>query len=450
MLNISALPAFYNPGNLSALQIESLFNHATGTSVIDFSFRLLDRNLIPVPVPGGAASDPAELPPTYVQKATVEMNTTRDVHRQMTLDLIELPGLQYNPLFHRLQPYCDFYQSGVRVLHIPLGIFMGVLPDRDLSDQYPVWHLTLYDETWRLARLKFLNNWVVPAGSSFIGTVYQLLELAMLPPSQGGSAVTPAGCDMAGPFIPASRINIPMSDAVLPVDVTFTPTDTFLSAINSLLLAADQPYWPLWQDEVGTFTSKPQPYFTIAQPDPGWAYDSARVYDPATGQGNIIKPPVKQSFSDQTNLANCVKVYCESGAAAAFFAVAYNNNLQSAISIPNYGEMVTKIISDDKLGSETTAYLRANIELQLAATLNDTISFDAVVVPVHQVHDGLPITIRGAGTTTYTGSGATLGVTVSDGPTLISSAGGPFIEISWAIDCTTRIASHSAGTTIAV
>lgn len=451
MLSIQNLTPFQNPGGLTPLQIEQAFNHTDGVSVIDFSFRLLDRNRNPIPVPGAPASDPGELPPHFVQNVKVEMNTQRDVHRQATLDLLEAPGLSFNPLMHRIQVYQDYFQSvngkRTRVLHIPVGYFMGILPDRDLTDQMPVWHLTCYDETYGLAQLNFLNNYVVKAGTNLVQAAMTLLTLPLLPPSQGGTATTPAGCEMAGPAIDPSRILIPPAPAAAAMDIVFTPKDTILKAVNQLLSSGDMPYWGLWQDESGNFCSTP---VYLDPPPPGWEYDSARVYDPQSGKGNILKGPVKQSFADQSAIANCCKVYSQSGQIEAFSATAFNTDLRSVISVPNLGRVITKVVQDDTLGSNAAAMARAQLSLQLAAATNDTVTFEAIAVPVHGVHDGLTVTVRGHGPATYTGSGSSLEVVYGDGPVLISSAGGPYTEISWTIDCSTRIMQHVAGAAIAI
>lgn len=453
MQNLASLPALVNPTGLTPSQITDICNHTHGLSLIDFSFRLLDMNLNPISVPGGAASDPSELPPDYVQNAKIELNTQRDVPRQMTLDLIEGAGLTYDPLHHRLQVFCDYYAAGTytqdgagqwhvtngtRILHVPLGVFMAVLPDRDHGGQQPIWHLTLYDEIYRLSRLKFGSHYVFPTGSNWISAAITLLEL-----SQNGT--TPAGCSISGPAWPSSRISIPGSSSVLPIDVTFTETDTWIGAVNGCLKGSDTPYWPLVQDEWGNLVSSPIPYYTTAWPSIAWTFDTT------PGNPAIIRPPVKQTFGDVSAIANEVTVLGQNPNSDAVSATVQNTNSDSAISIPSLGYVMNKIISDSNITTVSDCYTRALLELQGAAAINESIAFDCLPVPFLQANDAIAFTQRGPGTSTYTNVGTEqIGVAYTPGPVLIDGVSTPFQIISSSLDLNTRIQSITAGRIVAL
>lgn len=109
MLNLATLQPSWNPGNLDATEATNVINHTTGVGTIDFSFRLLQRDLTPIEAPGAPSWDPAELPAQYVYAGMLTTNTQSDTPTSMAMDLIEYPGLSYDPMHMILQPHLDYY-----------------------------------------------------------------------------------------------------------------------------------------------------------------------------------------------------------------------------------------------------------------------------------------------------------------------------------------------------
>jgi hypothetical protein len=414
---------------LPASAIQDIVNHASGVSRITPRLSLCDKTLQPIQLSqAGLTGDFSDIT-RACEGVTVANSTTSAVMRSLAFKFHPgvIPGLDFNTLGHYVRVYVDFWDGNDRLLFdVPKGVFRAVLPDRDLQSSGEVWTLTALDPTQAVARLPFVNTYTWPVGTLYTDVARAILTADSSPLSQGGNGQTPVGLDHVGPGFSASRLNITPSTLALPSPLQATPKDNQLTFLNDQVLAPIN-YRPLWADSYGTVQVGPIPINSAGVPVAGWTY--------ITDSTSIIQPPISQRFADQTQLFNLVKIIVEPSSGNAFSATAYNTSPGSAISGPNMGgEWWPEVIEDPQIPDQATANARATVELQMAATQAETLSFATTINPFHECFDYIDFSVV-YGDTTY-----------------VSSASFPFLETAWSMDFSQGggTMSHTLGKTVQI
>lgn len=431
--NLASIETTYG---VSLTQIQNAINGVYGTQAMSPRYRLLDQTLTPVTTGGRSnVGDPADLS-DYVVSCTTTSDVTQTVTGTAQFTLRETApqlgtSITINPLTHMIQVVWQYWatppsatSSGDLLLEVPWGVYGLIIPDRTVTDAGDIWSVQAADPSYQLNQLPFLNAWTVAAGTNVVTAITQILTAGAIPLSQGGTGQTPVGLDFAGPGLPASRINIAPTTLTTPATIVYTSKDTVLSAVNALLDSIN--YQPLWVDGSGVFQSAPKPNYAESVPSPAWTY--------ASGPNSTIQQPVTWRVTDQTGLANIVKVISENATAGqTFSSVAINNNnTVSALCLSTLGRAMVLVIEDDTIPDQDSCDLRAHVELQAAAVLGEQIQFGAWPNPILQPHDVIAFT--------YTSPDGTVSINNADGWEITGLA----------LDCQARTLQVQAGRVVRV
>lgn len=420
-------PGVSNPQGLTMAQVTSLINHTSGYEVDRRSarFSLVDRTLQPINIgqtgPTGDTSDVSR----WIETASITHDTTQSVHRTLTATFHEQTIFNFNPLIHQLKVFWDYWDpSGNLLLEVPLGVFAFPLVDRSLTDAGNVWTLHGHDATGRIANKVFLNNYVIAAGTNYLSAITTLLTMSYLPKSQGGTGQTPGGADMGGPAFPTSRIVSTPTSLTLPADMAFSRKDNLLTAINTLLAAIN--YYPIYADCNGTLYLTPLPWLQQAIPALGWTY--------TTDGTSTMQAPILQTFTNANKLANAAVVWAEHNSTPTYYAVAYNTNRQSSISLNNLQDIIPITVQDDLIPSTNAAQARASLELQYANIAQEQVEWQGLINPLHDAHEYVAINVTNPA-----------GV-----PEIVTNAQYGFEETAWSVNLATGLMKHIVGRQIVV
>jgi hypothetical protein len=392
---------------MSVQAITDLVNRANGYEVTTMSVRyqLLDKALNSI----GANDDIS----AYVEpNAKIEHNTGNSVHRSLSLTYHENNAVDFNTLHHNVKVYLRWHKPDKSLLlEVPVGVFTVILPDRNVQKRGTVWTLQMLDLTAIISQCAFLNTYGIAQGSSYVSLVGSILSASDLPASYTGytgpsAGITPAGLDFASAGIPLSRLQlIPHSTILTPTSLLANPGDNVLAFCDSLLKGAN--FYDLWADEVGNIRTSPIPYYAGQNPGTSWSYSN----DAAS---STIKGYVQQKLSQATSdLANVVKILSNNNGTSPISSQRMNLSPNSAISIPNWGRAVTKVIQDDKIPDQASCDFRCYVELQKAATLAEQVTLTTAINPFFQDHDFIALNITDSDGNTKIGTGA-YGWEVSD------------------------------------
>lgn len=430
--------------------VQDVADHASGVARTRTVCRLRHSDLTPFYLPNPPdPNDPTSLS-DFVISTAMSMNTAQDVHYDCDIAFLELPQLgQFNTLRDLIQVYYQYVApDGTVLMDVPVGIFRFILPDRELHDAGNVWQIKGWDPTYDLAQLWFMDTYVVPPDYPITAAVKQILMADVLPPSQGGRqptldgsghwlgwpdanrpALTPAGCEDVGPNVPASRIQIVDSAIASDIPIPFTRKTNKLAAVNQLLQSIN--YQPLWCDEHGNFRSAPMPYYNDFTPTTDYTFVTGEMTGLHPGAATLIDP-VTVKLGDQSQLANVIHVICENNGKLPLSSVAYNLNLNSAISVPNLGRAIMKLIQDDKIANQDVCDLRAAIELQNASMLTEGVEWTTPIYPWFQAHDYVALNIYNR-----------------QGTLEVDSTVNPFAVSVWSLDFGTMQMRWTAGRAVA-
>lgn len=401
--------------------LTDLILHRTGISKIAPRYALRDRQHNPVPIiPAGMSTlgDTSEIPGLMMSgQITVQAGLGQDgkpsqpVHATCDLVMKQPSADVYNPTRHYIKCFLDYYgEKGEILWDVPVGTFFFPQPHVSYGSAGIMWRGTGLDPTGKLNRIKFLNTWTIPQGTSYVSAIIAILTLARRSTLSGGTGQTPAGQPCAGAEIPLSLINIAPSTLIVPDDISFDRSTTLLDAVNQLLTAIN--YVPLFWAEgspVGQFKSFPKL---------GYSVIPAPVFTLATDSKSIFMPNSIEQDLDTSLMANTVVVESNTTSGPAFSSIAINDSAESAISLTNMDETVSDYITDALIPDQATCDARAKYELLRHATANLQLSAAHMPVPVLHPHDPLTIKITDLQT----------------GQTLINSSGLPFELTEQTID----------------
>jgi len=207
----------------------------------------------------------------YVRSASLTLNADVDVKVQLDLTMEGTPLL--DPLVDWVKVLA-LETIGDTEAEWPLGIYRLSTPRETLSPLSQEWQLHGYGREIQLVQDKFTEAYTVAAGSN---------------PSDEAVAI----CVSAG--IPASMLNLPATEHVLPVAMTWEQGIAKLRAVNELL--ASFGAYSSWADANGYLTTRVP--VALESETPAVTY--------ATGEAGIVEAPAERQ-QDDTGVANRVVV----------------------------------------------------------------------------------------------------------------------------------------------
>jgi hypothetical protein len=208
---------------------------------------------------------------SYVRSAALTLNADVDVKFQLDL------AMEGTSL---LDPLVDWVKLvaletiGTAETEWPLGIYRLSTPRETLDSMSQEWALKGYGREIQLVQDKFTEPYTAAAGNNPVDEAVAI-------------------CVSAG--IPASMLNLPTTDHLLPVAMTWEQGIAKLRAVNELL-ASFGAYSP-WADVNGYLTTRVP--VALESETPAVTY--------ATGEAGIVEPPAERQ-QDDTGIANRVVV----------------------------------------------------------------------------------------------------------------------------------------------
>lgn len=424
---------------LSATTVQQIVNRQLGTTTTSLRLQVCDTQLNPLPVSVGNPNDPSDITDLVDQSQTcsVTHDTAQPVHRTFTFSMRDqkdipgraarlsaagLPSFPIDPNQNLLRLWYRMTAGG-HTLDVSLGYYVPVMPKRDISPGSMTYDFTCQDLTSLVAQTRFMSDWAVLPSTTggYVGAMTAMLASGAIPKSFGGTGMTPAGQDDAGPEVPASLIQISqVGNITIPVAYLFAFNSDRVAALNQL--AGGFNFYPLWNaPSDGSFRSSQMPYYGAGLPAYGWDYS------PMPGV-SIVEIPISQTFSNQLGNPNIVRVVSAgtSSGAGAFSSTQINTNPDSVVSTVNRTSLsggpraVVYCEDNPQIQDAQVCTLRAQILLQQGAMLAETVTMSSLPNPLHEDHDLLMFN-----------------VTQADGTTVIpSSSQSLFEEQSWTMDLT--------------
>lgn len=400
----------------TAAAVTNLINAHGGLKLIDFRFDLLHA---------ADLSYKADVT-SWVVQAQINHDTTRPVHRTMSLQMAETAasqsvtitgdtitdaGISY--LDDLIQAWCligvpghtDIYGALNEWIHYPLGVFMFPQASVTMAGFALDRRAEMSDLSYIVSRAQALSGgnigapFTMPDGVALIDIVYRLLTNS---PTAAGTGIaydiptSPSLTTIPGLGIPTARVGStlhPWPDniqvqAQSVANYTFSEGTSYLDIINQLL------YWcsceQLWVDENGH-------YCTDIRPFNGSYNGRTATYTYDSTVDSIIDYGGTETFS-LDELANVVQVVVEDPSRDTFYAYAQNTNSASPLSLGRKGYAIVKTVRDSGVpitSADGTNWAQnyANIQLQEATMLTDTVSLPTSVNPAHQNKDVVALNI---------------------------------------------------------
>jgi hypothetical protein len=231
--------------------------------------------------------------------------------------------------------------GGVMTVRRQLGVYILLPPTKEAFADWSVGTFQCKDLCWLLDQDSFAGTYTVTAGTRYVDAVATIL-------SNGGM----------------SRTNIAYSSRTLSKTRSWDPGTSRLTIINDLL--ASLGYWPLWADWDGRLTSRKIDAANKLQPVVSFSTANGDILDSITFDPDLslVANRVVVVGSSPTSNAN----------AAPVKAVRNNTRADSPTSqvvlgIPGRGLILSRIIEDSRITTQSAADDLADAELAKATSV---------------------------------------------------------------------------------
>lgn len=303
-----------------------------------------------------------------VTSGTLTTNLDSTVKGNLTMEVVDDGSLAWNE--YRIQPQY-ILKVGDRNRVWNLGVFVPWFPGSTYTPTERTVSIDAGDKTtYLLAQFSSAGEFVVGEttmdGNGFKAGVNIMDAVRRL-------------CAAGG--IPASQLDLPNIDNLLPADVTWDLGDkTLIGAINELLHGIH--YYSLWFDGEGVGHTS---YIADEMhTTPTWTY--------AEGDYSWVLPSITEEVLAE-RIANIVIVKVEDPQRSAFAVRAVNNDPASPVSIPTLGYIRTKTIQAGETTDADVALQRARSELAQAAYIYAKKIMTTLVNPLHEAFEIIQINV---------------------------------------------------------
>ncbi len=250
-----------------------------------------------------------------VDSASVDLDTSRDITRQLTISVREVTpqfgdnaGLAWS--FDRYVHVIQAFRRNIDpVTEISVdnlvGTFRVAQADKSIEMDVTTWKLTLQSFESLLFQVSFINPYPIPPQKySYRSVIETLLSMDSFRVSRGGTGATIRGTDCVGPNIPLARIHIdtrrasgantqlPGPDDLIPYPEIFDLDTSIGAAVNKLLQAIN--YYPIHCRSDMEFYSQLMPQYAKRRVKPAYDY----VVAPA---GTVLPDSIPQGYATLTS-----------------------------------------------------------------------------------------------------------------------------------------------------
>ena len=242
------------------------------------------------------------------QPGRISMNSLAEIKRTAVFNVTEQEAQDIDWLSDRIRPIFCLHMPDGGIAEWPLGVFLLSSPTRKDENRQVRRSIEAYDSSLILKEDKFIDRYVIEAGTKYIDAIIDILNAAGI-----------------------WKINIIDHPGTLATDREFEIGTTKLYAVNELLAAIN--YTSLWVDENGYFVA--QPYVLPSNRDPEYEY--------RTGDLSIIHPGAEEEL-DLFAVPNKFVRYVSNPDRAVILRSEYTNDLStSPTSTINRGRTIVDI-----------------------------------------------------------------------------------------------------------
>ena len=322
----------------SADEVKRELHAVDGTRRVEFIYRLLNRENVRIGT-------------LEVIGGTVDMSSMAAVKRSARFTIKEDKGVDW--LNDRIQPVFRLGMPDGGYAEWPLGVFLMSSPARKDTGGGITRDVTAYDSCVILEKDRFLDRYVIQAGTNYISAINAILISA----------------DVGYALITANS-------GELSTAREFEGGTSKLAAINTLF--SEINYTDIWADENGRLRASPYilPYYADSE------------YSYRSDETSIMLPEPVNEF-DLFDVPNKWVVSASSPDAEPLMSIFVNDRLTSLTSTINRGRTISQYHTVNNIVDQATLDNYARRLAYEDSAVFDVMRFETAVMPHHSYHSNL-------------------------------------------------------------